>query len=77
MFIVEVLGVTYILLYKKLKKDENVDNSYLQERNNNVRTRTIPLYILKGKRNAYFEFLNVGFILRTYLFLISAINTHK
>ena len=33
-------------------------------------------YILKGKRNAYFEFLNVGFILRTLFFLISAIYTH-
>ena len=32
--------------------------------------------ILKGKRNAYFEFLNVGFILRTLFFLISAIYTH-
>ena len=33
--------------------------------------------ILKGKRNAYFEFLNVGFILRTLFFLISAIFTNK
>ena len=35
------------------------------------------LYILKGKRNAYFEFLNVGFILWTLFFLISAIYTHQ
>ena len=32
--------------------------------------------ILKGKRNAYFEFLNVGFILRTLFFLISENFTH-
>ena len=32
--------------------------------------------ILKGKRNAYFEFLNVGFILITLFFLISEIVTH-
>ena len=35
-----------------------------------------PHIILKGKRNAYFEYLNVGFILRTFFFLISAIYTH-
>ena len=34
------------------------------------------LTILKGKRNAYFEFLNVGFLLRTLFFLISAIYIH-
>ena len=32
--------------------------------------------ILKGKRNAYFEFLNVGFILRTLFFLLSVIYTN-
>ena len=32
--------------------------------------------ILKGKRNAYFELRNFGFILRTLFFLISAIYTH-
>ena len=32
--------------------------------------------ILKGKRNAYFLFLDVGFIFRTLFFLISAIYTH-
>ena len=30
----------------------------------------------KEKENAYFEFLKVGFILRTLFFLISAIYTH-
>ena len=31
------------------------------------------LNILKGKRNAYFEFQNGGFILRAVFFFISAI----
>ena len=34
------------------------------------------LYILKGKRYAYFEFKNYGFIFNTLFFLISAIYTH-
>ena len=34
------------------------------------------IFILKGKRNAYFGFLNVGFILRAFFFLISPIYTH-
>ena len=37
---------------------------------------SIIKHILKGKRNAYFEFLNVGFILITLLFWISAIYTY-
>ena len=38
--------------------------------------RKLKKYILKGKRNAYFEFLNDGFILKTLFFLISAIYTN-
>ena len=34
------------------------------------------LNILEGKRNAYFDFQNVGFILRTDFVLIPAIYTH-
>ena len=41
-----------------------------------TRFQVADKYILKGKRNAYFEFLNVGFILRTLFFLISATYTH-
>ena len=38
--------------------------------------KTLKHFILKGKRNTYFEFLNVGFISGTLFFLISAIYTH-
>ena len=33
-------------------------------------------YMLKGKRNAYFDFQNVGFFIRTNFVLIPAIYTH-
>ena len=36
----------------------------------------IVTHILKGKRNAYIEFLDVGFIFRTLFFIISAMYTN-
>ena len=51
----------------------------------NIKARNIPFrfslylvsnYLLKGKRNAYFDFQNVGFIVRTNAVLIPAIYTH-
>ena len=47
---------------------------YYKSTNHNFHCKS--LYILKGKRNAYFEFLNVRFILRTLVFLLLEIYTH-
>ena len=63
------------------------DSSYvyfLRFNSKSLKVHTLPLLIevmqykciLKGKRNAYYDFQNVGFILRTNFVLIPAIYTH-
>ena len=75
-FSVALLWLTYLILYGmtadgsshlvaqmiKLSHSENKEHSFAN--------------ILKGKRNAYSEFQNVGFIIRTNFVLIPAIYTH-
>ena len=57
-----------LLIYLK------IPTSLLEDYNIDFVKRT--LNILKGKRNAYFEFLNAGFISKTSFLLILAIVTN-
>ena len=52
-------------------------NNFYLEGKNCEPSELRRLSILKGKRNAYFDFQNVGFILRTNFVLIPAIYTHR
>ena len=66
-------------LIKSYKKSPYINRMSKWQTHNIIMPSKISIiqrHILKGKSNAYFEFLNVGFILRTLFFLKSAIYNH-
>ena len=69
-------------LFKMLSYHPPALNAFPMQRNIYLRYWKLSLsfiqfqYILKGKRNAYFDFQNVGFIMSTNFVLLTAIYTH-